>query len=218
MCIYEHEYYRRSSPAYFRGSILYASSITHRDAHHACVHPHLDMSAYTVLYKKTLVFAFILTIMSIVLLWMVLAIPAISGVKTFIVILELGIMVVIIAMLIRVKNFEKKGYARMTNNVKTLLPVTTCPDYYSIQYDTSGKAICRNKYMVPDTDITYKFVSPTGMTTIPQEIPMDNYKDKTVREVCTALDPSIADNSGMYDIPWTNIRSQCRSVINTGAS
>lgn len=171
--------------------------------------------AYRKMYIRTLYFAIAMAIAAVVILWVVLKVPGASEWSTFFVISELGVVVIIISVLYRIQRHKRRANNRAQNLESMQLPVTSCPDYFSMKHDAqTGAVVCKNEFTDGKNVKTSFLASRAGAPAVPDTISLDAYEKLNALETCTLVDPT-SDAQGLYNVPWTSLRGRCRSLQNT---
>lgn len=153
-------------------------------------------------YVNTVIFCVVLKIISIIILGLILMGYVSETIIYFLITLEIGIIVIVIAALVSISSYEKR-VARETNNLlKANMSLLSCPDYYTLTPQHS----CSNSYMTPDGKYIY---SLNGAPTVS----LSNYLNKTMKVACTAYEENVtsigAGSNLIYKYPWTSLESKC---------
>lgn len=156
-------------------------------------------------YINTLIFTLVSCGTLLALLMALLYLPAMVAYTSFCVTVAVGLLVVVACAIIRIavyqRNMSRKAAILRNNTVV----VKTCPDYYTVHNKPNGTVTCENKFTTGDGAATISF--PSG----PLSIDLSTYDNKTLRDVCEAVDPPNSDaGKTTYNIPWSDMRSLCQ--------
>lgn len=153
-------------------------------------------------YVNTVIFCVVLKIISIVVLGLILMNYVNDKIMYFLITLELGIVVIVIAALTSIAGYEKRIAEETKNALKSKMNLLTCPDYFT----QTAKNVCVNAYTTPDGKYTYTLIGAVN-------VPLGNYLNKPMMEACDAFNKSVVSTDPQkgvsYRYPWTDMESKC---------
>lgn len=156
-------------------------------------------------YVNTVIFCVILKIISIVVLGLILMDYVNDKVMYFLITLELGIVVIVIAALASISSYEKRIAEETKNALKSKMNLLSCPDYFT----QTAKNMCINAYTTPDGKYTYTLIGASN-------VPLGNYLNKPMIDACDAFNKSSSsvdpERGVVYKYPWTDMASKCDIV------
>lgn len=153
-------------------------------------------------YVNTVIFCVVMKIIAIVILGAILMGYVNEHSTYFLITIEVGIVVIIIAALASISTYEKRMAAEAKNLLKAKMNLLSCPDFHT----QTAKNTCLSNYTTPDGRYTYTFVGGSNVS-------LTNYLNKPVSEACEQMniDMTYVDkDSGLsYRYPWTDLTSKC---------
>lgn len=153
-------------------------------------------------YINTLIFALVSCAVLLALLVSLMYVTALSTYSAFVITLSGGLLLVVVGAIIRIALYQRRMRILARTIRENVVVVQTCPDYYTATSNMDGTVHCDNLYLTGDKMAQISF--PEG----PPKIDLSKYDKMTMREVCTAVDPTDPTNVN-YNIPWTSLRSTC---------
>jgi hypothetical protein len=156
-------------------------------------------------YVNTMMFAIIAGIVSLIMLALVWrASELVQPYSAFIVTVEVGLTLIIVAAIVRIIAYERRFREQARNAQNNMLAVSSCPDYW-----TRNKNMCVSAYQHDDPDsptpTVFYMDQPTTSTGVPQvnTLNLGDYTDLPIAEVCDKV-------RGM-NAPWTDVSAVCNS-------
>ena len=121
----------------------------------------------------------------------------------FLITIELGIVVIVIAALWSISNYEKRIAEETKNILKAKMTLMGCPDYHT----QGANNLCSSNYTTPDGRLTYIFSGDSN------NVSLASYVNKSVDEACANYSKNViftdAQNSVTYKYPWTEMAAKC---------
>lgn len=153
-------------------------------------------------YVNTVIFCVVMKIIAIIILGAILLGYVNEKVVFFLITIEVGIVVIVLAALMNIANYEKRMASETKNILKSKMNLLTCPDYHT----QSAKNMCLSNYTTPDGRYTYTFTGGSNVS-------LTNYLNKPVSDACDQLGKEISymdKSKGLtYRYPWTDLTSKC---------
>ena len=157
-------------------------------------------------YVNTVIFCVVLKIVSIVILGIILLGYVNEKVIFFLITVELGIVVIVIAALVNIAAYEKRITEETKNLLKAKMTLLTCPDYHT----QGANNICLSNYTTPDGKYTYLFGGPSN------NLSLSAYLNQPVEKACADYQNNISfldtKNQVVYRYPWTEMASKCDAL------
>ena len=160
------------------------------------------------MYINTMIFTIIAGILSLMLLALLMfgSVMA-SSYAWLIVTIELGLIVVIVASVVRIALYEKRIKKLAANALDNQMAVKTCPDYWTLVEGQDRKKTCTRSYLTSfgNQSIEYKVEPDSNGQNV---IGLSDFENLGVREVC--------QRAGNLKTPWTDVKAVCDSYnLNT---
>lgn len=153
-------------------------------------------------YANTVIFSVVLKIISILILGLILMGYVNDKVIYFLITVELGIIVIIIAALWSISSYEKRIGEETKNVIKAKMSLLACPDYFT----QTANNMCVSTYNTPDGKYTYSLQNANNVS-------LTDYLNKPMSDACSAFTQSAATvdaQTGVtYNYPWTDMMSKC---------
>jgi hypothetical protein len=154
-------------------------------------------------YVNTVIFTVVLKIISIIVLGAILMGYVNENIMYFLITIEVGIVIIIVAALWSISSYEKRIAEETKNILKAKMTLMGCPDYHT----QGAQNICLSNYTTPDGRYTYMFGNNSN------NVNLASYVNKGVDEACTNYNKSImytdATNNIVYKYPWTEMAAKC---------
>lgn len=184
-------------------------------------------------YINTLVFAIITGLVTLVLLIGILFSSAMNEYAYVLVTVEVGLIAIVSYALYNIIAYESKMKRLSSTASKNALLAQNCPDYYTVGYDATGAAVCKNffKGRSPSGESFAMFYVPSQQYTSRMEnarreyvfsgnppsssIAMKDFENKRVEDTCKQVQGRPPENdtaktvANNYVIPWTDMRPKC---------
>ena len=153
-------------------------------------------------YVNTVIFCVVMKIVALIVLGLILMGYVGESVVYFLITIELGIVVIIIASLANIAAYEKRIANEAKNLAKAKMTLLTCPDFHT----QTQNNMCLSNYTTPDGKYTYTYIGGSNVS-------LADYLNKPVNEACDMMnrDMTYLDQSkGMiYRYPWTDLSTKC---------
>lgn len=153
-------------------------------------------------YLNTLIFCVVAKTVTVFVLG-ALFLHAVRPYAIFLLTIELGLVVIVIWSLIKIRNYDKRMAKEAEEIINSAVNSVSCPDYYvrSVDEEDIG-TVCLNGYTTPDEKYEYKFKGDASIDAIHID---QMFLKQNLGGACAIVDA----NSSLTSIPWTDIRSKC---------
>lgn len=151
-------------------------------------------------YLNTLIFCVVAKTISIFVLAFLIN-EKVRYFSYFLLTIEVGLVVIIIAAIITISNYDKKMSKQAADFRKSQVSNINCPEYY-IKTSMNNEVYCEDSYTSPDGRISYNFSSNASyLKNIPLE---EQFLRKDFETACANI-----NQNGLSNISWTSLRSKC---------
>ena len=155
------------------------------------------------LYLNTAVFCLVAGVVSLLLLLVLLyGGEGAAQYTVFIVTVEIGLAIVVVASLITIVRKERAARQLAINGVSNKMAVSSCPDYWTYN---SSTGVCDNTYTPPSLGGASDEATVTTTFTLP------NSKNRTIkpRDLDKKTISTVCQEVGKVPEPWTDLRPTC---------
>lgn len=152
-------------------------------------------------YVNTVIFCVVMKIITIILLGLMVMGFVNDKILYFLITLEIGIVVIVIAALANISAYEKRIQKETKNVAQAKMTILSCPDYFT----QTANNMCQNTYTTPDGRYTYTLKDASNLA-------LNDYLNKPTSESCdkfTAAATSLTNGNLSYKFPWTDMASKC---------
>ena len=161
-------------------------------------------------YVNTMVFCIIAGIISMMLLLLIMsASERIKKLSTFIITVEVGLLVIIVLAIWRLIYYEHKALKQAQTATGNKLSVNSCPDYWTRYSDT-----CVNGFSTSaNPNVTYRVAgtaTPADLAAQTSTISLTDYNNLSISDACMKVQAQV-------QAPWTDVRAVCDSFKIGGA-
>lgn len=181
------------------------------------------MTALYYVYLNTMIFAILSGIVSLILLLALIYVPSVSKYAILILTVQVGLVATVVQAMVRIWWYWSKsmGVSDSLSTNKTLA-VNFCPDYMLASNNDAtkgGGTLCTNSYPANSTGKTFPVWTGTpvsGDPVAPNTVDLSTLDGKPVADVCnaiisTAATPALMAAGSTASVPWTELRSRCKS-------
>lgn len=158
------------------------------------------------LYLNTMVFTVMAGVVSLMLLLLLMTGSELATeYAALIITLELGLVAVIIAAILRIYWYERRLSRASKNGLENQLAVKSCPDYWTMKEARDGSTSCVNTYTTPVAAGAGAMAPVTTFKTQATKdvVQLSDYNNKPIRTLC----PMVKE----LNAPWTEVRAVCDS-------
>ena len=156
-------------------------------------------------YVNTVIFCVVLKIISIIILGTILLGYVNEKVLYFLITVELGIVVIVVAALINIARYESRIAEETKNILKAKMTLISCPDYHT----QTENNMCLSNYTTPDGRYTYTFTGGTGSNNVSLACYLNQPAEKACADFHQYISYTDTQNNVAFKYPWTEMSAKC---------